>query len=89
MRKKRSIGMMRSIASVSSFGGSAVARDETLPERQEIEQELDQRRRVARDMPAVGQDLAVELLAERPRVALDHGLLLGDAEPGIDQRHQR
>ena len=67
----------------------AVARHEALPERQEIEQEIDERGRVARDMPAVGHDLTVELLAERLQIAVDHRLLLGDAEPGIDERHER
>src|SRR5262245_5849786 len=66
-----------------------IARHETLLERQQVEQKLDERFGVPRDMAAVGKDLALELLAQRPRVSVDHGLLFGDAQPGIDERHQR
>src|SRR4029078_6377275 len=66
-----------------------VARDEALPERQEIEQEVNQGRWVPRDMPAIGENLPLKLLVERARIAVDYGLVLGDAEPAIDQGHQR
>src|SRR4029077_19994632 len=66
----------------------AVARYEALRERQEIEQKLNERRRVAGDMTAISHDLTVELLAEWFQIALDHRLLLGNAETGIDERHE-
>ena len=42
-----------------------VARREHLAQRQEIEQQLDQRARIAADMAAVGQDLPLELVGSR------------------------
>ena len=61
-RKKRSIGIMRSIALLSAARRRHVARREGLAQRQQVEQQLDQRARIAADMAAVGQHLAAELV---------------------------
>ena len=63
-RKKRSIGIMRSMALLSCRRRRDVARLERLPQRQEIEQQLDQRAGIAADVAAVGQDLPVELVGD-------------------------
>ena len=39
-------------------------------------------------MTAIGQHLAVELLAEGLHVGIDNGLLIGDAKPRIDECHE-
>ena len=44
--------------------GQRVARREDLPQRQQVDQNLDQRTRIAADMAAIGQNLPVELFAE-------------------------
>ena len=61
-RKKRSIGIIRSMALSSAGGGAMLRAANSLAQRQEIEQQFDQRARIAADMAAVGQDLAVELV---------------------------
>src|SRR5690606_28057130 len=42
----------------------ATAGNVTLPQRHEVEQDFDRRARIAADVPAVAQDLAVELVTE-------------------------
>ena len=63
-RKKRSAGSMRSMAPIS--GGRRRLRlvGIGLAQRQQVGEEFQHRHRVARDMAAIGQDLAVELLRE-------------------------
>ena len=66
-----------------------VARREGMAQRQEIEQQFDQRTRVAADVPAVGQDLVVDLGDELLDGAAHVPGLAGHAERRIGQRHQR
>ena len=60
------------MALLSSGGGGDVARREGLAQRQQIEQQLDQRAGIAADVPAVGQDLALELVGEQARDRVAH-----------------
>ena len=71
------------------LGRRTVACHEALAQRQQIEQQFDQCFGIARDMSAVWQDLALELAAKRLGVAIHHGLLVGDAKPAVEQRHER
>ena len=66
-----------------------VARLESLPQRQEIEQDLDQDARVAADMAAIGQDLPVELVGEPLGRRAQKPRLIGKAEAGEGERHRR
>ena len=59
-RKKRSIGIMRSMALISAGGGATLRARERLAQRQQIEQHLDDHAGIAADVAAVGQDLALE-----------------------------
>ncbi len=63
-RKKRSIGIMRSMALSSGGGGAMLRAPKTRAQRQQIDQQLDQRAGIAADVAAVGQDLPLELLAQ-------------------------
>ncbi len=65
-----------------------VAGREGLPQRQQIEQQFDQRAGIARDVPAVGQDLALQLVGQLSRGGANLLALVGKTERGITQRDQ-
>jgi hypothetical protein len=65
-----------------------VARRKSLAQRQKIEQQFDQRRRIARHMPAVGQDLAAQFVRQPSCRVLDLIGLVGKAERSVSQRDQ-
>ena len=60
------------------------ARDQRLPERQEVDEDIDERRRVARDVAAVGQDLRLQLGVEPVEPGAGEPLLLRQRQ--ADQR---
>ena len=66
-----------------------VARLERLPQRQEIEQQLDQRAGIAADVAAVGQDLPFDLGDELLDRAAHVPRLPGHAERRVGERDQR
>ena len=66
-RKKRSIGIMRSMAETRMRDGCDAAGGEGLAERQEIDQQLEDGAGIAADVAAVGQDLADQFEVEPAR----------------------
>ena len=88
-RKKRSIGIMRSMALSSGGGGAMLRAVNSVPQRQQIDQELDQRAGIAADVSAVGQDLPLQLVDEPLGGAADVPLLSGHAERRSQQRDHR
>ena len=68
-RKKRSIGIMRSIALLSAGGGGTLRAVNACASGSRSSSNSDQRARIAADMAAVGQDLALELGGEPARRA--------------------
>ena len=88
-RKKRSIGIMRSMALSSAGGGAMLRARERGAQRQQVDQELDQRAGIAADVAAVGQDLALQLLAEPLGGAADVTLLARHAERRIGRARSR
>ena len=64
-RKKRSIGIIRSMALSSGAGGGTSREREGLAQRQQVEQQLDQGAGIAADMPAIGEDLPLQLFISR------------------------
>ncbi len=59
-----------------------------LAQRQEVAEQLDQRAGVARDVPAVGQDLPLQLVRQFARGAADVLGLVGQAQRGVAQCDQ-
>src|SRR4029450_13077050 len=89
-RKKRSIGIMRSIALSSAVGGTRLravkavgSGGERGPQRQKAAQQSDQRPGIAADVAAVGQDLARELLRKPLGRGADVAVLGGPAQGRI------
>ena len=62
------------------------ARLEGLPQRQEIDEQIDQHARIAADVSAVGQNLAIEFLRELTRARLQEPRLALDAQAGKGER---
>ena len=79
----RSIGIIRSIALSSAFGRRDAARDEGLPRRQQIEQEIDENARIAADMAAVAQNLRRQFAREQQRGAPQQAVRAFEAKPGL------
>ena len=65
-----------------------VARGKSLPQRQEVDQELDQRARIARDVAAVGQNLPLQFVGQLLGRGADVTRLVGEAQGRIAQRDQ-
>ena len=61
------------------------ARAEALPQRQQIEHQLDEGRRVAADVAAVGEDLALQLGRQRRHRVVELAIAAGDAQIGLHQ----
>ena len=85
-RKKRSIGIIRSIADRRMREGCDAARRERLAKRQEVHQQFEDCRRVAADMAAVGEDLADEFEVEPLARLLEEALLLRHRQRRRGQR---
>ncbi len=66
-----------------------VAGGEHLPQRQQVEQQLDQCAGIAADVAAIGKDLPLQLVAEPLGGAADMARLVGHAERGISERDDR
>ena len=60
-----------------------VAGGKGLPQRQEIAEQIDQRAGVARNVPAVGQDLALQFVRQPPRRRADVARLVRKAKRGV------
>src|SRR3982074_183955 len=86
-RKKRSIGIIRSIAFSSGRGG-AVGGGKGLPRREQVDQQLDQRAGIARDVAAVGKNLPRQFVGEFARGGADASPLVGKAKRGVAERDQ-
>ena len=85
-RKKRSIGIMRSMAFNTACGGAMLRDAKTCRSGKQFEQYLDDRAGIAADMAAVRQDLPLDLLVEALGRGFDVTRLAGDAERGIAER---
>ena len=66
-QKKRSIGIMRSMALSSAGGGAMLRAAIELPQRQKLEQNFDDRAGIAADVAAVGQNLLSQFLSQSRR----------------------
>ena len=68
--------------------GRLGARGKALAQRQQVEQQLDEHGGVAAEMPAVGQDLALQLGCQQLLRLRQLPLVAGDAQVGVDQADQ-
>ena len=68
--------------------GRRAARGKALAQRQQVEQQLDEDGGVAAEMPAVGQDLALQLGCQQRLRLRELALVAGDAQVGVDQADQ-
>ena len=68
--------------------GFETARDEALLQRQQVEQQLHQNRRVAARMAAVGEDLPFQFFGEMPFRKVETAFVSGDAQASLRQPDQ-
>ena len=87
-RRWRSIAVIRAIAASSAGVGRLAARGKALAQRQQVEQQLDEDGGVAAQMPAVGQDLALQLGGQQLLRLRQLPLVAGDAQVGVDETDQ-
>ncbi len=85
-RKKRSIGIMRSIALISAGGGATLRAAKAWRSGSRSTSSSISAPGVAADMAAVGQDLALQLVDQAPGGRFDQPLLSGHAQRRRGQR---
>ena len=68
--------------------GRLAARGEALAQRQQVEQQLDEGPRIAADVAAVGEDLALQLRHQQLLRLRQLAIVAGDAQVGVDEADQ-
>jgi hypothetical protein len=79
---------MRSIALSSAGGGAMLRAANVCRSGQQVDQELDQRARIAGDVAAIGQDLPLQLVRELFSRHCGSARLVGKAQRRVAQRDQ-
>jgi hypothetical protein len=70
-------------------GSSDATCAKALPQRQQVEHQLDQAHRIAAGVAAIGKDLPIELGGQQRHGVIELAVAAGDAQIGLDQGDQR